>query len=91
MSVRAEDMLAEKIIINSPQVLFDVVESLREFVGNGLIKETGGTCSLSDVVRGRPYPDDVINIEFEPVPGGAKYLLSCETYHGFGGVFKKLA
>jgi hypothetical protein len=48
MTIRAEDMLVEKITISSPQMLFDVVESLREFVGKGLIRETGGTCLLNE-------------------------------------------
>jgi hypothetical protein len=90
MIKKTEGLLAEKISIHSPAILFEVAESLREFIQKGLIKENGGTCSISEIIHGRPYPDDIINIEFETVPGKTKYLLSCETYHGFGGVFKKV-
>lgn len=87
---KAENLLAEYIEIKSPKVLFEVVESLRDFVKKGLLKETGGTCSLNQVQAGQPFPADLINIEFSTVPGGTKYFLSCETYHGAGGVFKRI-
>jgi hypothetical protein len=54
------------------------------------LREIGGTCVLKEIVRGKPFPDDVINIEFETIPGKSRYLLSCETYRGIGGAFKRL-
>ena len=88
---KAEDLLAEVIEIKSPKVLFDVVGSLKEFIQKGLIKEIpGGTCTLNQIQEGQPFPDDLMNIEFVTIPGGTKYLLSCETFHGLGGVFKRL-
>jgi len=86
----AEELLAEHIEIKSPKVFHSVVDSLKDFINRGLLKEVSGTCSLCEIEEGKPFPDDLINIEFKTEPGGSKYLLSCETYHGVGGVFKKL-
>lgn len=86
----AEELLAEYIEIRSPKVLYSVVDSLKDFINQGLLKEISGTCSIFEIQEGKPFPDDLINIEFKTQPGSTKYLLSCETYHGVGGVFKKL-
>jgi hypothetical protein len=66
-----------------------VVESLRDSIGRGLLRQTKGTCAIAEIIRDQPFPDDLINIEFETIPGGTTYFLSCETYHSSGGVFKK--
>lgn len=87
---KAEDLLAELIEIGSPKVLFEVVDSLKDFVQKGLIREIPGMCALQEIQEGKPFPDDLLNIEFVTFPGGTKYLLSCETYHGVGGIFKRL-
>lgn len=87
---KAEDLLAELIEIRTPKVLFQVVDSLKDFIQKGLIKEISGTCSIYQIQEGKKFPDDLLNIEFVTIPGGTRYLLSCETYHGTGGVFKRL-
>ena len=90
MSQKAENLLADLIEIKTPQRLYDVAESLRDFISKGLLREIPGENTVHKIVNGQPFPDDLINIEFETVPGGTKYLLSCETYKGMGGVFKKI-
>ena len=86
----AEELLADYIEIRSPKILYSIVESLKGFIDRGLLKEISGTYSINDIQEGKPFPDDLINIEFKSQPGNTKYLLSCETYHGAGGVFKKI-
>jgi hypothetical protein len=86
----AEELLAEHIDIHSPALLFDVAASLRDFIAQGMLREVGGNCSVKDIQKGKSWLDDIILIEFETVPGGTRYLLSCETHHGRGGVFKKV-
>ncbi len=86
---KAEELLTDYYEITSPSQLYAITESLKDFVMDGLIKQIAGTCSIFDIVAGKPF-SDVINIEFITIPEGAKYCLSCETYRGAGGVFKKL-
>lgn len=86
----AEDLLTDYYEINSPNTLYQIVDSLKELLQKGLIKEMHGTCSVFDISVGQPFPNDIINIEFDTIPGGTRYLLSCDTYHGAGGVFKRL-
>ncbi len=90
MAQEAEKLLAEFIEIRTPQMLVEVAKSLSEFIEMGLLKEISQDISVREILDGPPFPDDLINIEFVTVPGGSKYLLSCETYKGFGGIFKKM-
>jgi hypothetical protein len=85
----AENLLSDFIDIRSPGKLFDVVESLQSFVQKGLLRQKLGTVPLNAIQRGTPFPDDIISIEFETIPGRTTYYLSCETYHGMGGAFWK--
>ena len=75
--------------IRSPHSLFRLVGILKGLLSGGVLCETGGTCSLADIREDADWPDDIINIGFKSVSGDS-YLLSFETYHGLGGVFKKL-
>ena len=76
--------------IKSPSDLYQIAESLKDFLQKGLIMEMPGPCSVLDVASGKPFPADLIHIEFGTIPGGTKYLLSCDTYRGAGGVFRRL-
>lgn len=84
-----EDILPEHFLIRSPQNLLEIVDILKNLMGKGLVEEIQGTCSVSDIQEGQPFPDDLINIEFKSLKG-VRYILSCETYRGAGGVFKIL-
>jgi hypothetical protein len=87
---KAEEQLTDYYEIKSPKSLYEIADSLKCFLRKGLIKEIPGTCSVFDISVGQPLPNDLINIEFETIPSGTRYLLSCDTYHGAGGVFKRL-
>lgn len=89
-SLRAEDLLADRIEIRSGKMLLEVAESLREFIQKGLLKQVGGSTRIEDLREGSPWPDDIIEQEFETIPGGARYRLSCETYHGRGGIWERV-
>jgi len=82
MSAAAENLLADHIDIRTPGMLFQVVASLKNFVSKGLLVQTSGTCQLGEIEVAKPWTDDVLNLEFATVPGGTRYLLSVETYHG---------
>ena len=86
----AEELLTDYYEIKSPNALYQIADSLKYFLQKGLIREMPGTCSVFDISVGQPFPDDIINIEFETIPGETRYLLSCDTYHGAGGIFKRL-
>jgi hypothetical protein len=86
----AEELLTDYYEIDSPSSLYQIADSLKEFLQKGLIREVPGPCSVSEISAGQPFPDDIINIEFETIPGGTRDLLSCDTYHGAGGIFKRL-
>ena len=85
-----ESQLADHIDIPTSGFLFRVVDDLKEFVSKGLLIEVEGTCFLSEIVKGNPFPDDLIWIYFETISGETRYMLNCDTYRGLGGVFKKL-
>jgi hypothetical protein len=84
------EQLSDFIKIKLPDTLFALVESLKEFVAKDHLIEVAGNCKLADIEKGKPWPDDLIHIEFETVPHQTRYLLSVETYHGSGGQFKKM-
>jgi len=83
--------LAEDIDIESPAKAHRVVESLKELLERGIIKEVTGTCKISDIQSGRPWPNDIIEIELVEIATKYKFKLTIETYHGAGGSFKRLA
>ena len=85
-----EDLLADEIHISTPKILFEVVEDLEGFISDGSLREKPGSCSVKEIQEGKAWPDDLIYIEFESVPNGTVYILSCETFHGMGGVFKRI-
>lgn len=85
-----ESQLADFIEIDSPERFFRVVESLRELQAQGVIVEVGGNCKLAEIVRGEPWPDDMITIEILEPATGLKFSLSCNTYKG-GGRFMKIS
>jgi hypothetical protein len=91
MSKEKEWLLTEDIEIVTPKDFFKVVHELKRLVSNGDLLEAGGTCSLSAIQEGKPWPDDLINIKFITTPGNKKYILSCETFHGMGGIFKQIS
>src|SRR5690606_6991644 len=89
MKKMAEDLLAPEISIHSPRMLFQVADSIIEFIDSGLLREIPGTFSVRDINPNRGLPD-YINILFETIPGGTQYRLTCETYHGGRGEFRRL-
>ena len=82
-----EDLLSDFIEIKSPGLLYDVVDSLNDFVKLGLIRQISGRVRLEDIKRGLPFPDDIIEISLETITNRTRYHLNCETYHGMGGAF----
>jgi hypothetical protein len=85
-----ESQLADYIEIQSPNRLLEVVDSLKDLQAKGVIIETSGNCKLADISRGKPWPDDMIEIHFLEKATKFKFCLSCNTYKG-GGKFEKLA
>lgn len=83
-----EDLIADYISIKYPGELYAVVNDLKDFIQKGILREISGTCSIYDITEGHTWPADIISIQFETI-NGVKYILSCETYHGFGGAFKR--
>jgi hypothetical protein len=91
MKKNAEELLVNQIIISSPNQLLEVAKSLGEFIESGLLKVISGNCQLADLFDVDLWPEDFISIDFETIPGKTRYVLSVETYHGYGGVFKKIS
>lgn len=81
-------LLADKEI-KSANSLYALVKNLREHIAKGELKEIpGGTVKLSDIKEGELWPDDIVRVYFQTIPHGPKYILGCDTYHGFGS-FKR--
>ncbi len=90
MSQLKEEQLANCIEYSTLSKFLKVVKSVQEFVSAGVLRQTDGNCSVFDIQGDGPWPTDSIVIYFESNPSKIKYILSCDTYHGSGGHFKKL-
>jgi len=86
----AKDLLAREVEIRSPTALYDIAELLGKAIDQGLICQTDGEVRLEDLSRDASFPSDVIRMRFVTIPGGTMYELSCETYHGVGGYFRRI-
>lgn len=87
---KAEDLLADYIEIKSPNDLHAIVDDLRRnFIEKGLLRQVDGECSIDQIQRGKPFPDDLITMRFATIPGETIYTLVCETHHGSGGAFRR--
>ena len=79
--------------LHNPEQVFRVVRAIAEAVRAGELKRLSGfsrDVRLQDIIEGRPWPADVIELDFEEPMTGVRYRLSIETYHGCGGAWKKL-
>ena len=83
MSDQAEDLLLDHVEISTPGILYRVVDNLKEFISKGLLVEVKGTCSLTEIQEGRPWPDDLI-------PCAVKPRHSCRGYKALVGRFLAL-
>jgi hypothetical protein len=81
---RAEDVLTNQVDIKLPETLFKIADELRELISRGLLVQTGGSTPIDSLKRGEPFPDDIVDMEFETLPDRTKYELFCDTYHGRG-------
>ena len=89
-----ESILKQGAIRETAATVILVDESMEKdlegFISDGSLREKPGSCSVKEIQEGKAWPDDLIYIEFESVPNGTVYILSCETFHGMGGVFKRI-
>lgn len=92
--MKAKDLLTDYYEIESPAQLEALLNNLKnQFIDRGLLKELSGEISISEIlgrIRGKRTLPDILSVEFETIPGKAKYVLNCDTYHG-GGIFKKIS
>jgi len=93
LSTRAEDLLTDYWVIHTYYGLQQFVEDLMtNFIQKNLLVEVEGNISISefaDSLRKNLNLSDTVNIVLATVPGGTKYQLTCDMYHG-AGLFKKL-
>lgn len=90
MSHLKEEQLADCIEYSTLSKFLKVVKSVQEFVAAGVLRQVDGNCSVFDIQDDQPWPADSIVVYFESSPSKIKYILSCDTYHGSGGYFKKV-
>lgn len=86
----AEEILADQIEIQSPTALLEIIKDLHELIDCGLLRQKSGNVFIKDFAQAPPFPADVISMVFETIPEGTLYELNCETYHGSGGLFKRI-
>ncbi len=90
----AETTLTDYYEIGSLRYFRLLIEDLWEnYLQKGTLIEVEGTISVKELIqilRTNSALPDIINVTFSTIPGGQKYRLSCDTYHG-SGVFEKLS
>lgn len=79
----------ERVVIASPKELAEVVQTVSRLVVEGVLvqRKVAGAVfeapDIADIPVDGPWPD-YIDLLFEG-PGGKRYRLLAETYHGTGG------
>lgn len=81
--------LTETQKIEMPYQLYEIVEQIKTFIKNDSIRFKTGNCSVDDINSKKPWSTDVLYLEFECPKCRTEFVLSCETYHGAGGTWKK--
>ncbi len=85
----AEEILCDEVLIKTSGMLIDVIKDLKELIRVGKLKQVDGNVLIDTIPFLSSFKQDIIFMYFESVPGGTKYFLNCETYHGLGGLFAK--
>lgn len=84
----AEELLVDYVKIKGLTTLIEISRDLQGLIRMGLLRQVSGNMNVSEVeFPGAPYSEDNILLEFETIPGGTRYKLSCDVYHGSGGYF----
>jgi len=79
------DEISKTIKIINPNEYISIVEQAKNFVVGGILILLNGTCSLDEIGKGKPWPDDIIRHMFKCTDCGRVFTLGVETYHGSGG------
>lgn len=66
-------------------MLLELAKDLEIYVAKRFLRVTKSNCSLDDIKLGTA--PDLIQMEFETIPGKTRYLLLYETHRGLGGDF----
>ncbi len=72
--------LAESIEINNQNMAYEVVDSLKDLLKHDLIVEVGENSSLAGIERGKPWPNDVVEIEFPEHATSYRYTYKRLTF-----------
>ena len=75
--------------IESQSRLYDILSQIRKFIENDLIQFKKGNCDLEAIMPDKAWPADIIILEFKCTNCQNEFVLSCDTYHGSGGDWKK--
>jgi hypothetical protein len=71
--------------IGSPQQFYDLMNCVCAAMAADILVLKGGNCNPADIQKGKPWPNDVIEMQFQHRESQRCYRVVCETYHGAGG------
>lgn len=91
MTKTAEEILCDRIEIRTPGDLIGITKDLRSLISDGKLRQVSGNVLVGQIGDRPPFPADLIEMEFETLPGLTRYRLGCETFRGYGGVFAKIS
>ena len=77
-----------KYKIKRPNEYYKIIEQVGEKINRGKFILIKGTCSLDEIKRDKPFPDDIIQHKFKCISCGSIFELFVDSYHG-GGYWNK--
>jgi len=77
----------EKIRVNNPYEFLDLISQLKGLVAKGIFA-VSGNCNLNSIEKDKPWPQDLIMLNFECLTCKQLFSLNVETYHGSGGYWQ---
>lgn len=79
------DGFNERLRIDHPHELYDLVNQLRETIGQGTFQSAGGNCKIEDIAPNKSWSHDYLECFFVCTVCAKSFRLYAETYHGAGG------
>ncbi len=84
------EALHENIKIKHPYEYYNIVDLIKAMMQEGLLILLEGNCNFDEIVKIKPFPDDVLYHVFKCNYCDCRFSLCVDTYHGSGGGWKVL-
>lgn len=81
---------SERMNLNEPDEYFSLLDQVLHVLAEGTLKLVGGSCDLSLIERGSPWPHDYMEHVFQCAACQQRYKLSVKINSDEGGTWQAI-